>query len=184
MAKSTQQKKGAAREDSTRRTAEADAPRADAIDLGALPGSLGYMLRRAQLAVFKNFKRTFNGTDITPAQYSVLAIIARNPGLRQTQVSDALGIKRANFVALLDTLEARGLAHRAPATDRRSYALHLTARGKKLLKSLQVLSLEHEAHIGAPIGEAGREKLLALLNAVIAPLEEAGGDAGAGDDDM
>ena len=50
--------------------------------------------------------------DIRPAQFSVLEVIGRNPGLRQTQVSFALGMKTTNFVPLLDQLERRGLAAR------------------------------------------------------------------------
>src|SRR5690242_3190854 len=67
----------------------------EGLDLGDLANALGYVLRRAQLASFKHFKDTFRTTDLTPAQYSVLMVIDRNPGLKQNQISDALGIKRA-----------------------------------------------------------------------------------------
>jgi DNA-binding MarR family transcriptional regulator len=145
-------------------------------DLGRLENTLGYVLRRAQLAVFKSFQSTFRGVDITPAQISVLIIIERNPGLTHTQVADALGIKRANFVALFDKLETRRLVQRGPAADRRSHALHLTPRGQALLKRLHALSAEFEAKLSAPLGADGRETLIKLLNTLIAPLES--GDAG------
>ena len=144
------------------------------LDLGELPSALGYALRRAQLAAFKNFKDTFKGLDITPAQYSVLIVIERNPGLKQNQISDALGIKRANFVLLLNTLEARGLAQRAPAVDRRSYALQITPNGKRLLNKLRSLSADMEAKFSAPIGTEGRETLLRLLAALTAPSKRSG----------
>ena len=83
------------------------------IDLGPLPELIGYVLRRAQLAVFQDFFAAFAPFDIRPAQFSVLTIIERNPGLTQTQVAEALGIKRTNFVGMLDELEKRGLAERA-----------------------------------------------------------------------
>jgi DNA-binding MarR family transcriptional regulator len=146
-------------------------PQPRALDLGELATTLGYALRRAQLAAFKHFKDTFKGLDITPAQYSVLIVIERNPGLKQNQISDALGIKRANFVLLLNTLETRGLAQRAPATDRRSYALQITPQGKRLLKKMRALAGELEAGFSAPIGPAGRETLLQLLSALAAPVE-------------
>src|SRR5436853_1820743 len=82
------------------------------VDLGPLPGLIGYMLRRAQIAVFQEIFRSFGEVNIRPAQFSVLTVIAHNPGLTQSQVSAALGIKRTNFVALLDSLEERGLAER------------------------------------------------------------------------
>lgn len=142
------------------------------VDYGRLDDSLGYVLRRAQLAVFKTFQNTFKSVDLTPAQCSVLLIIERNPGLTQTQVSDALGIKRANFVALFDALEARGLAQRAPASDRRSYALQLTPRGRALLKKIHSFSEVHEDKIGAALSKPERAELFRLLNLLLAPLEQ------------
>lgn len=133
-------------------------------DFGSLPRTIGYVLRRAQLAVFQDITRTFAGYDIRPAQYSVLTIIGRNPGLTQTQVAEALGIQRTNFVALLDGLEARGLARRAPAaSDRRSHALHLTPEGEGLLARLQRLEAEHERRLVERIGPGNHELLLDLL---------------------
>jgi DNA-binding MarR family transcriptional regulator len=150
------------------------------IDLGPLPQLVGYMLRRAQLAVFQDFWRGYERFDIRPAQYAVLIIIERNPGLRQSQISSALNIKRANLVALLDSLENRGLAKRAPvATDRRSYALHLTEDGTALMRKLAEANAAHEARVSAIIGDAGRLELLRLLHGVT----DAVGTAPADDDD-
>jgi DNA-binding MarR family transcriptional regulator len=157
----------------------ADAPAAP-IDLGPLPQLAGYMLRRAQLAVFQDFWRAYVEHYIRPAVYAVMIVIQRNPGLRQSQVSAALNIKRANLVALLDSLESRGLARRVPvATDRRSYALHLTEAGEKLMEKLDALNAAHEKRVSAVIGEAGRKELLRLLHGIT----EAVGTASAEDDD-
>jgi DNA-binding MarR family transcriptional regulator len=170
----------ASRRKSAVSAAEAAAAQADAarVDYGRLENSLGYVLRRAQLAVFKTFQHMFKSLDITPAQCSVLLIIEKNPGLTQTQVSDALGIKRANFVALFDTLEARGLAERAPATDRRSYALQLTPRGRALLRKIHSISDLHEEKISSPLTKQERAELFRMLNLLVAP-GEPGDDDGA-----
>lgn len=138
------------------------------IDLGDLPHLSGYMLRRAQFAAFNDFLRFFADTNIRPVQYGVMTVIDKNPGLKQSQVSEALGIKRANLVAILDALERRGLAKReAVATDRRSYALKLTDKGAALMKELRARSQEHERRLAATIGEDGRKQLLKLLHGVI-----------------
>jgi DNA-binding MarR family transcriptional regulator len=139
----------------------------ETIDLGHLPGLIGYMLRRAQLAVFQDFARTYSKFGIRPAQYAVLTIIERNPGLKQKDVSEALGIKRANFVAMCDELEKLGLAiRRQVATDRRSYALHLTRKGELLMKKLHAANREHEARLIGEIGQEGRDQLIPLLTAL------------------
>jgi len=147
---------------------ESDVRTAEKLDLGELPLLSGYMLRRAQFAAFNDFLRFFEDLDVRPVQYAVLTVIDRNPGLKQSQVSEALGIKRANLVAILDALERRQLARReAVATDRRSYALRLTDKGSALMKELRARSEAHEKRLASTIGESGRQQLLKLLHGVI-----------------
>jgi DNA-binding MarR family transcriptional regulator len=137
------------------------------IAYGALDERAGYWLRRAQIAVFQDFFRAFRPFDIRPAQYSTLTIIERNPGLTQTQVADALGIKKANFVSLIKELEARGLARRQPVTgDKRSYSLFLTEEGVCLVARMHVASAEHEARIKAVLGDSRYAVLAGSLRAL------------------
>jgi DNA-binding MarR family transcriptional regulator len=137
------------------------------IDLGPLPELIGYVLRRAQLEVFQDFFASFAPFDIRPAQFSVLTVIERNPGLTQSQVAEALGIKRTNFVGMLDELQGRGLAERrAAARDKRSYALYLTAEGAALMRKLKPVLKAHETRMIARVGEEGRDRLVELLQQV------------------
>src|SRR5436853_41040 len=137
------------------------------IDLGPLPELIGYVLRRAQLAVFQDFFAAFGPFDVRPAQFSVLTVIERNPGLTQSQVAEALGIKRTNFVGMLDELEKRGLAERRQtARDKRSYALYLTAEGTALMRKLKPVIRAHESRMIDKVGEDGRASLIALLQEI------------------
>jgi DNA-binding MarR family transcriptional regulator len=138
------------------------------LDLGPLPELIGYVLRRAQLVVFQDFFQAFAPFNISPAQFSVLIVIERNPGLTQSQVAAALGIKRTNFVGLLNELERRGLAERRQAArDKRSYALYLTADGVALMRKLKPVLKAHESRMVARIGEAGRDRLVELLRDIV-----------------
>lgn len=151
---------------------EYDLPAAaeSAVDLGPLPGLMGYALRRAQLLVFQDFHRHFADEDIRPAQFSVLVILKYNPGLRATQVATSLGIKRTNFVPLLDGLESRGLAERRRVPgDRRASALFLTATGEAMLARLERLVEAHEARFAARLGPEGRFQLMGLLHRLTDP---------------
>ncbi len=133
-------------------------------DLAGLDGQIGYMLRRAQLAVFGHFTACQRGALRSPGQFSILAVIDRNPGLSQSRVCAALGIKRANLVAVIDELESSGLVRRdASAKDRRSNHLHLTPAGQRALRSAQGGQEEHEARIVQLLGVAGRRSLLKQL---------------------
>lgn len=134
--------------------------------LDSLTGHTGYAVRRFQLWIFQDFIRTLAAADIRPTQYSVLTVIAANPGLTQMAVAKRLGIERARLVHLLDSLEQRKLVTRVPsATDRRSHALHLTAHGQTSLKKFKRLAAEHERHVSEKIGAANRERLLQILAA-------------------
>lgn len=140
-----------------------------ALDLGPLPRLTGYALRRAQMAVFEDFIATLAGLDLRPAQYSVLLVLERNPGSTQTAVASALGIQRANFVSLLDGLERKGLARRAPSsTDRRSHALALTSQGRDVLERAHQLVAEHDARMLAQVGIGRWNEVLDVLHALSA----------------
>ncbi|WP_213251695.1 MarR family transcriptional regulator [Bradyrhizobium sp. sBnM-33] len=135
------------------------------IGLDALAGHAGYAVRRFQIWIFQDFIRTLGAVDIRPTQYSVMTVIGANPGLSQMAVAKRLGIERARLVHLLDSLEQRDLVSRIKsATDRRSHALHLTARGRTALAQFKRLAAEHERHVAEKIGKENREKLLQILS--------------------
>ena len=147
-----------------RSKARAQAPQPDGLALGDLPERIGYALRRAQIAVFQDFVQTMAELDVRPGHYSVLLLIALNPGASQTALGDALGIKPANLAVMLNALQARGLVRRArDATDRRAHALHLTPPGKALLRALNARVADHERRQVARLGAADKRHLLALL---------------------
>lgn len=146
-----------------------DVPHEDrSMDVGPLADMVGYALRRAQLAVFDRVIKEFASLDLRPAQFSTLALLKHRPGLKQSEVASALGIQRANFVALFDQLEKRGLAERRPyASDRRSYALHLTLAGERLVVRAQEIEAAHERHLEQVLGPDGRTQLLHLLRRLV-----------------
>lgn len=149
--------------------ATASETRTSAVEVGPLAGMVGYVLRRAQLAVFDDVIASFAELDLRPAQYSVLVLLGSAPGLKQSDVAAALGIQRANFVVLFDGLERRGLARRNSApNDRRSYALYLTEAGEQVLARANELESQMEARIDAKLGPGGREHLLMLLGRLAA----------------
>jgi len=139
-------------------------PASTGLDLGPLPGLLGYALRRAQVAVFADFMASFAALDLRPAQFSVLLLIRQNPGCKQSDVAEALGILRPNFVAMMDELDHRGLTQRTTSKgDRRSYAIFLTQAGEALLDAAMKVVAEHEARLTSAMKPGEPEKFLDLL---------------------
>jgi DNA-binding MarR family transcriptional regulator len=134
---------------------------------GLLPGLIGYHVRRAQVAVFQDFVRSLAELQLTPGQFGVLVLIDANPGLNQTQLGRALGIDRSTVVAVIDRLEGRGLVRRAPSPDdRRSYALRLSAAGKRQLAAALPRVREHEARLARDLSAAEQAQLIALLDRI------------------
>ena len=136
-----------------------------ALQLGELSELLGYSLKRAQLKVFEDFLRCVAPLQLTPAQFSVLLLLDRNPGRNQTEIASTLGILRPNFVAMLDGLESRDLCSRMrSANDRRSHILVLTDKGRAVLaRAKKLVATKHEARLNALLGPTNRAALLAML---------------------
>ena len=143
------------------------APRS--FDTATVSGIVGYRLRRAQVVVFQQFMARFTEFGLTPAEYSVLALIGTNPGSKQTEIGDALGIKRTNFVALINAPEQRGLTERQQlAGDRRANALFLTEAGADFIARANAVQAEFEAEMVERLGgRAARDQLVALLDRLV-----------------
>lgn len=136
------------------------------VDLGPLGESVGYLVRRAQITIFKRFFELFADVDIRPVQYSILTVIECNPGLGQTQLAEALGIKKANLVGLIDELEARGLARRKSAhADRRARELYLTPKGTALCARLHRMDAALDQRLSKLMGK-DRQRLCEILRQI------------------
>src|SRR6201996_5009906 len=123
------------------------------VDLGPLTGYLGYALRRASMSAVAEFLEAFQEVELRPTQFSVLTLIAENPGIRQTEICASLGIQKANFVPLINELERRGLAVRkSVAGDRRSSALHLTTVGNTTLQRARAIHEVYESRFVTRLG--------------------------------
>ena len=136
-----------------------------ALQLGELSELLGYSLKRAQLKIFEDFLRCVAPLQLTPAQFSVLLLLDKNPGRNQTEIANTLGILRPNFVAMLDGLESRDLCTRMRSTnDRRSHVLMLTDKGRAILtRAKKLISTRHETRFNELLGSQNREALLSKL---------------------
>lgn len=137
------------------------------LELGILPGLIGYQLRLAQIAIFRDFANSLGEFDITPGLFGVLVIIDSNPGLKQAELARATHLDRSTVVLIIDNLERRGLVERRPAEgDRRSNALELTDEGRSLLKRLKRLVSEHEKRLTKNLSDAEQTSLVSLLQKI------------------
>jgi DNA-binding MarR family transcriptional regulator len=126
------------------------------VDYGLLDGLLGYALRRAQNALYLDFHRATAAWDVSPQRFAALVLIARNPGMRQGVLAQAMGLHRSGALRLTDWLTAQGWAERRDAPDdARAWGLHLTAAGKRRLAQLEAAVAAHDRTLLAGLGEQG-----------------------------
>ena len=135
-----------------------------ALDAGALPELLGYRLRLAQQAVFRDYAASVQG--LSPGRVGLLITIDANPGVTQSRLAEAVDRDRSTMVAVLDQLEARGLIERRRGADRRTNGLWMTRGGRQLLaRALRGIS-RHEQRVASRLSPAERRQLLELLGKI------------------
>ncbi len=149
--------------------------RANDISDSQLRGLFGYNLKRSFSALQVDLLRVLDRFDLRMVPFSTLVMIVENPGLRQSQLADALAIERPNLVVVLDTLERRELITRDRVpTDRRAYALRATLAGHQLCEKAYRAVQAHEARYLNRLSTAEREALSSALNKIRTTFEEAG----------
>ena len=131
---------------------------------GALPDLLGYRLRLAQQAAFRDFAASVHG--LSPGRVGLLIYIDANPGVTQSRLAEAAERDRSTMVGVLDQLEARGLIERRRGQDRRTNGLWLTRAGRSLLARALRRIARHEQRIAARLSAAERRQLLELLGRI------------------
>lgn len=133
------------------------------IELGELVDMIGVELRIAQIMADQAF-REIKQPKMASGHYTVLAILRLNPGLNQSAIARSLHLKRSSMVPILDNFVDKGwIERRARAADRRSYAVYLTEKGKKILEQVDQRVRGLEAEITERMGKENRDQLLVLL---------------------
>ncbi|HEY7237930.1 MAG TPA: MarR family transcriptional regulator [Burkholderiales bacterium] len=132
---------------------------------GILPGLLGYRLRIAQQALFRDFQQSV--AELSPGRVGILLLIEANPGVTQSRLAQAVSLERSTMVGVLHVLEGRGLLERRRGEDRRTNGLWLTVSGRGLVAKLKRRIQLHERRVSSRLTQAERELLLGLLEKLV-----------------
>jgi DNA-binding MarR family transcriptional regulator len=134
------------------------------VELGGLDGALGFLLRLAQLKTQARFFEESGQDHFKPGEFTVLWVIARNPGIRQSVLGQQLMIKRAHMTKLVRSLEDRGLVtRRVPEDDRRAVELTVSPEAETRLGNSEAWFFDFESRIGEPLSDVEVQQLNALL---------------------
>ena len=149
----------------TSRTLPAHRP----INMSYLESTVGYSIRRAQMAVFQHIYQSFDDKALTLVQFSVMAVAADNPGVTQSELAQVLAVERPRIVPILNRLEELGFARRVVSEhDKRNRQIVLTASGRARLRELKRRFAAHERELDDLLGKrkAGLLEALHGLSAV------------------
>lgn len=144
-----------------------DLPSVSKVSDETLRKFMGYHIKRAYNVIRSDLQRKLEPLGLRIITYSALALIVDNPGVRQSQLADALAIERPNLVVIIDELEQRELiARERVPTDRRAYALKATLKGRQLCEKAVELDLAHEEALLAGLSMKERSAVIKAMSLI------------------
>lgn len=131
-----------------------------------LGGLIGYQLAQATVAGHRVFREQVGERlDLRPVEYTLLALIAANPGCSSSALVQALAVTAPNITMWIDRLAERGwVRRRQSSTDRRRQELHLSAAGARVEAEATGRLIEGERIAFDGLSGAERAMLLELLH--------------------
>jgi len=135
--------------------------------ISPLDAHLGYWLRLVSNQVSHAFALKVGAEGVTVAEWVVLRELFDSPGMMQSALADRMGMTRGAISKLADRLVAKRLAERlGDAADGRIQALHLTAKGRRLVPVLAALADANDAEFFGHLGASDRRSLDAIMKAI------------------
>jgi len=124
-------------------------------------GRSGYLLRQAWHAFRGAMEATLRAHDLNGAQYAVLSVLARDPGMSGADLARACNTTPQAMNGVLATLERAGLVERHPhPTHGRILQVSLTPEGQRRLEAATpaVRELEDAIEAGLPAKDVAAVK--------------------------
>jgi DNA-binding MarR family transcriptional regulator len=130
-------------------------------ELGVFPG---YLLARLGEASRRRFHKALEPEGLHPRHFGVMTMVAAHPGMSQHELHAKTAIDPSSMVAVIDELEARGLAERRlDPNDRRTRMIFLTARGEQTLERVRGLAAQLQREFFGTLAAEELRTLHALL---------------------
>jgi DNA-binding MarR family transcriptional regulator len=129
---------------------------------------LGYLFKHAGMRLAELNEKALAPYGIDARELGILLLLAGHEPASQQQAAQRLGVDRTTMVALLDTLEAKGLVSRHPHTeDRRRNVVELTTVGQETLRRATKASDDAERVLLAPLSPQDGRHLRDVLQLIV-----------------
>jgi len=130
--------------------------------------SIGYLTRRLEQRVTREFEIDTGESKLTRAQFVVLTVAVLVPELEQAELAEILGFDRATAGVVIGKLEENGLISRVRSgRSRRGFLVTATPRGEKLAEEQLVLLEGLQSRIMGALDESERLTFLRLLSKLL-----------------
>ena len=144
--------------------AEADHNLPDPAAVFDLDRSISHLLHRAQQRSAALHAAQFGDEQLTQRQLTVLAALAQNDGVSQTDLVATTGIDRSTLAEMVVRMVARGLAERVKAPhDSRANVVSVTPLGRATYDAAVPHLIAHDAKLLSWLPAKSREACLAAL---------------------
>jgi len=129
---------------------------------------LGYLLVRAAREVSRSWLGAVRRHGINPRQFSVLAILVREPSLSQGELARRVMVTPQSMSESIAGLIAAGLLVRDEVEPGRAAHLDVTAEGKALLRKAYPVVKAADEDCFTSLSPSERERLAGLLGKLVA----------------
>jgi DNA-binding MarR family transcriptional regulator len=129
-----------------------------------LASAPGFLLSWNGQRMAARFAQALEPLGLRPPHFGVLTLIDAHPGSTQQELVTRSLIDASSMVAVIDELEAMGLAERRRhPDDRRKNVVYLTPQGKRTLERARKVAVEMARDVFAPLDPGELETLRRLL---------------------
>ncbi|WP_419999522.1 MarR family winged helix-turn-helix transcriptional regulator [Streptomyces boninensis] len=133
-----------------------------------LAGMPSWLITHTSVHAFRLVQEAFAANGARHYQYALMAALAEFGPSSQAALGRRCGIDRSDVVAAVNDLVERDLVERTPdPADRRRNTITLTAAGKRRLAKLDKALGAVQEQLLAPLNDAERKQLTALLTRVL-----------------
>jgi len=136
----------------------------------ALNASPSHLLHRAQQAAADLHAAALGPNGLTQRQFAVLAVLAAQDGVSQSELVVRTGIDRSTLAEMVARMESKGLTQRTKSvTDSRANSVTLTATGRAMYEEALPKLADVDANVLARLPANKRAGFVELLTRLAMP---------------
>jgi DNA-binding MarR family transcriptional regulator len=139
----------------------------EGVDTSYLETLIGYNARRAALVVMEVFRQRLAHYQLHPVNFSILSVIAHNPGITARQLGTALNILPPNLVGKISEMQNSGvIERRTHPQDRRALGLYMTDAALVRMADAERIASSLEDEMSGNLTADERNQLRHLLQKI------------------